>query len=288
MTLNYKKLKLLLIAFFLTSIFTAITIVTNILPENLQYIYEFFYGGAPLLLVITSIWTLRSVETKTHHTQYLLPMTIAYILLFIGEIIWLYLEYLLKIEPFPSIADILFLASYVPLALAYIVAIKFAKVTITQSRLIAFVVISIVLTFITIRWGIYAAYDPNATMNSNIISISYAFGDLIIMFGALAAILLVAEYKGGSLSNMWLAFAVGLSVTWGADILFAIFNTIYNDNLYLSYIMDSLWIAGYLCYTWGMLIAAESIKKIRDKYLKKAKIGISKTANTQNINVQLQ
>lgn len=198
-----------------------------------------------------SMFGLKSITGKS-----MLAMTLGFSCWAIGEIIWYVSKNFLGIEPFPSVADVFFLLGY-PLVFLGLyfefgkAQIKFSQIK--RSLLVTSALVALILAGIVSYFGIYLAYDANVSSLENAVAMSYGIVDLILIVSSLFALAIARAYRGGKFVSFWTATISGFLFFLVADILFAIYNAPYAENLSPYIYIDLLWIAGYLLLAYGML-----------------------------------
>lgn len=199
-------------------------------------------------------------------------IALSFTALFIGETLWLGFEQV-GMDPFPSIADLFYIASYPLLFFGLLIQLKQAKVEWSNQG--GFSKVLIWLSLITLiifvgYFGIYFAYDGESTLLENVVGMSYGVGDLILIFLSLFVLKMTEEFRGGQLFNAWLAVFIGLFLTLLADIGFAIYNEAYELGQFAyNATLDFLWIGSFLAFAYGFFSMGNIIKKVQSRVLKK-------------------
>jgi hypothetical protein len=181
----------------------------------------------------------------------------------IGEIIWAYYDLVAKkVLPYPSLADVAWLAGYVPLFIGLF--LRFFSMRTWPSRREIALIGGIFLLLLVI--GIIFVIEPIVTYkgyedrSTQVIDLLYPVGDLAVAFVALLSVVVLA---GGMLSYPWILLASGFLVTSVSDLLYsyATWNEIYltgqasGTNL-ATFGADVLYLAGYLLVFWGIIMQA--------------------------------
>jgi len=239
---------------------------------------DFAYNGqnvlfqiAPGFAVLAGIYAFRKYGIKSIHGMSILLITIGIALWWLGEIVWMVFDIVLGIDPFPSVADVFYLLAYPIMFIGIVSELRLGKIKWTTKKVILSVVILLLLSVITYYYGIFMAYDEEATLTENVVAISYGVGDLILLVGSIMLINLSVEFTGGIFSKAWVVFVIGMLLTWAADVLFAIYYEPYEAMEWTYLQMDHLWTAGYLFFGYSFLIMGSVIDKLKEFAVSKKK-----------------
>jgi len=239
---------------------------------------DFAYNGqnvlfqiAPGFAVLAGIYAFRKYGIKSIHGMSILLITIGIALWWLGEITWMVFDIVLGIDPFPSTADIFYLAAYPILLIGIVNELRLGKIKWTTKKVISNVIVLLLLFTITYYYGVYMAYDLEATLTENVVAISYGVGDLILVIGSIMLLNLSIEFSGGVFSKAWIMFVIGMLLTWVADVLFAIYYEPYQAGEWLIVQMDHLWTASYLFFSYSFLIMGSVIEKLKEFAVSKRK-----------------
>ena len=160
----------------------------------------------------------------------------------IAEFIWFYDESILKIDPFPSLADLFYLLYY-PLFLVGVLSFPFIGPKKRNNWVMYADLMIVVVSTAIFFW--YFLLSPLELTGSNfiegVIAISYPAGDLMILAGIVALI-----QKDSERISYWPLFFISISmiVTTVADIFFAYYET--NGLAYRIELLNVLWLASGL------------------------------------------
>lgn len=263
---NYKKIinysLLIIFAFSLISVYS-----TSILNDESRIVWQnYLFNIAPLIALIAGIYTLKKYGIKSIHGKTILFLTIGVGLLFTGEMIWTFFELYLNIDPYPSIADIFYLLAYPFFFYGILNQLKLGKIDWNKKNISISIFMLVLLSIVTIYYGIYYAYDVESSFSENLVGISYGVGDLILLAATILIINLSLEFKGGVLSKAWILFGIGIYITWIADIAYAIYWEPYDELVWFFRQIDYLWIAGYLFMAYSFLIQTRVITELTNNF----------------------
>lgn len=166
-------------------------------------------------------------------------LALAYLLYGLGDLIWFFLESVLQIEPFPSLADFFYLAFY-PAMLWSLLA--FHKSSQTRAERIQFSLDSLIVVlgsgmavWYFILHPLVEAGQPDAL--STILTLAYPVGDMLLLFG-ISSILLRRQAPGNRKALLFLVLSVGLF--FAADLSYS-YLTLQNEYRSGDW-PDALWI----------------------------------------------
>lgn len=229
----------------------------------------------PFLAAIFGFKAAYSYSVENVHGKAMAALAYGMSFFFIGEFLFFMLHYVLNKDPFPSVADIFYLAAYPLLFLGFMIEIKYSKPKLkgyNKFALLLMVLLSLGLAVAVGYFGIYKAYDASLSTAANVIAMSYGVVDLIILIPSLYVLRLALEYKGGKLYNSWMLIFLGLLLTLIGDILFALYNPQYVDNKWPYVLIDLIWVASYLLFAYAFYYTAYTLKDLRGKITSKKKI----------------
>lgn len=229
------------------------------------------YLLASLMPVLAGVWATVTYGLETKHGRSMLFLTVGVGLLCLGEISWVYFEFITNTDPFPSVADIMYLLAYPFLLLGLIEEIRAIgrDEKVNMSSFVKFIlyVLGSILVVMVAYFGIYLAYDGEAALIENLVSIAYGVADLVLVFAGAFVLRLVSEYRGGRLFRSWVTFLAGLSMFLIADILFAEYYDQYENFEYLYRQIDILWMGAYTAYALSFVSIVTVLHDVRKRVL---------------------
>jgi hypothetical protein len=167
----------------------------------------------------------------------------------IGDIIWTVLEVRSGFTevPYPSYADIAYIAFYVFMAAGLMRAARaFGRVSNTERA----IRVDIVLMFLAaIAVYVFVAapiiVDAEATLAQKVLGVAYPIGDLVVLLGPALFIAFVASSLGRSqAARQWWSLAFGLAVMSLSDILFTWLE--WTGRYYSGHQVDYAWMLSLL------------------------------------------
>lgn len=242
--------------------------VNNNIISNIVYLFP------PFIAILAGYSAYRIYgDQKNLHAKALIFLTLGIIFLFIGELIWFYFLFILKIDPYPSIADVFYICAYPLLFLGLIQELKISdyqlkKITPGAGALITF--FSIVFSYTVYYFNVYLAYDSTETLLNNFIALSYGVGDYFLIIPCIFILYTTLIYKEGKLYHSWFSILAGLIFMLLGDVLFAYYHEPYAASVWPYTLIDLTWIASYLLFADGFLSVRLIIFETQQKVKKYA------------------
>ena len=248
--------------------------VSLLQSKNYPWLEDVIYLIAPISAFIVGLFLVRKFNLKSYQGWVLFFLVLGMFVFTLGELSWAYLFYVERIEPYPSIADVFFLGVYPISLIGLLIKIKAGKFTwssVNFKKYFIFPVISFIVVTLVVYFGIYSAYVPEDNYASNIVSMLYGVGDLILICACFFVLIITIEYKKGKMFFPWLLITLSYSVLLVADVLFSANRDIYDESVAVTIIIDLIWIAGYFIFGLGMIKFLEIIESQEKNILKKLK-----------------
>ena len=252
--------------------FSALFIVTTVayfLHYNL--LSNILYLISPFAAVLMGIYAARTFKLSNNTGQVFGLLTAGLACFFIGELIFFSYQFIFHINPFPSVADVFYIAAYPLLFAGFFKAIFTHRVRwhdFSKLYLAMILLLLVALAVLVSYFGVYQAYSPGDTGLSNFISIAYGVGDLIIIIPSLFVLKIVLDYRGGKLFNSWVMMLMALSFLLAGDLLFGIYRDSYNALLWPYTLIDLTYVASYLLFAFSFFYTAATVKELRSRLKK--------------------
>jgi hypothetical protein len=235
-------------------------------------IQKTIYLIAPLIALYAGYYALKGIGLSGAKSKVLKTITLALLLWFIGELIFLYLD-MNNLEPSPSPADFFFLAGYPIFLLAIAKEKRIFKLKLrdlkTQVK-IALAFISLGIAFITIYLGYFVAFDPTADFLTNVLGISWSLGDLMLGIALIYVVAMSWEFRSGVIKNTWISLLLWSTVNLIADTFFGIFPENVFDGSTMGIVLDALWISAYFFIAYYFFETRHQIETLSKKFLPQA------------------
>ena len=241
-------------------------------PEA-EFFRALFYAGVPAVASAMSFYAFFVYGKRGGYAPVFCSFATALLLWAVGELLWVYYENILGIDPFPSAADYFYLAAYPFFLIGVVMALRAGEFSFRKMDASATFLMGIIITlgaFILGYFGVYLSFDASAPILNNIISISYSVGDFILLIAILLTLVLAFAYRGGSLMRLWLAIFLAFAMILVADVGFSMYNGAYTSGVWwIKNTLDTLWIGGYLYFALGFDAYAESVGEAKRKLSRK-------------------
>jgi diguanylate cyclase (GGDEF)-like protein len=221
-----------------------------LLPDLLKAIVYDLMGLSAVLAILCGVRLHRLVRRGMWY-----GLAAGLVVFVAGDVVYSVYAYALHVEPFPSPADALYLASYPLLAAALLVMIRSRTGGRDRAGLIDALIITTGLGLLA--WTFLMrpiAADPSLTVGTRLISIAYPLADVLLL--AVLARLLTSP-GARSMSYRLLGAAVLLQL--GADIVYA---GLAATGAYSGGLIDLGWMASYLC--WGAAALHPSVRSLSE------------------------
>jgi hypothetical protein len=219
----------------------------------------------PLFAAISGMHAVRVYGRKNVHGRSLFFITLGLWAWFVGEALFALYELVLKINPYPSIADVFYILAY-PLVLFGIYhELKNYNTEISPLKSLTVSSISILMSIFVFYIMIFPVFNAHESLARNIISVAYGIGDMLLIVGVLHILLLIVDFKGGRLYHAWLYVLIGAIFMLLGDVLFALYSAQYGDGIPQYKLIDLLWIASYLFFSVGLFEMRFIIRDVQKK-----------------------
>ena len=228
--------------------------------RNFAFITDLAYMPVSLLATIIA-WRITfnpEHDPRLRRAWFILGLAVAAQTL--GDAAWFYLEVILQEQPFPSVADIFFIAFY-PLALIGLLSLPSAPMKpVERLRFLLDLAIIMITTWMAIWFFIIsptAAQYENGRLDQ-FLAAAYPVGDLVILGGIFT---LLVRSNETTVRSMLTLYLTGLLLNVAGDLAYAYTSL---EGTYVSGgWMDISWIVAY----WFFALAA-----VRQEYRKESRL----------------
>lgn len=195
-------------------------------------------------VILSTILVLRFKKTGDHGKAglFLLGTSVSW---FLGETTWTIYELVYNKNPFPSIADVFYIAGY-PLMLGFLMYyLKPVRKAITRKMMLSAIMISVAMAIPSI----YMAYspEPDVTVFENVLATSYPILDSIIF---IPAIIGIALFFRGEVNFTWSLMCIGILCFAIGDIGFQY--ATFTDTYYTGHPADIVLMWSYILFSFGV------------------------------------
>lgn len=250
------------IAVALTVFYVFVQQLPSIIVESTDILFVVISGGVSLyaFLVVAEMGrratSIPHLEARLRSAYYGVFLTI--VLWFLGETTWGIYEVVLGVSiPYPSIADIFYLAGYLPVLASTVTFMWIFRRNVTQARkvvtsLVGLAIIGLVFVFVL---------SPLSTSSSGTVTkafdLAYPFLDAVLL---VLVTLILGGMAGSTLAKPWAWIFAGLLSYSFADIMFS-WGTL-AGWYYSGHPIELLWLYGYLGLAIGFSEQREVLSKV--------------------------
>lgn len=222
--------------------------------EIVKVITDFTYMPVTgTFVILSTIMSLRFKKTGNHGKAWLLFLGTA-ASWFIAETIWIVYELVYHIDPYPSVADVFYIAGYPFLFLFSIYYLMPFKKLISRKIIIctSLIAISVMIP------NLYMTIDNNSNESKFTIALgaTYPIADSIVLVPALIGIFL---FFRGEVNFLWTLLLIGILSEVIADTGFQYFTL--NNSYYTGHPIDILFIWSYIIFSFGVYNHIQIFKK---------------------------
>jgi len=237
-------------------IVASVIIIANFVSEDItilagNLIYVPVVGG----LVVLSIFISIKSGTIGKHGKAWIFFTLFVVSWFIAEIWWTINELVLEIDPFPSEADIFYIAGYPFLFFFAIYYLRPMKDAISKKILS----VAIGISMIVLASTLYITFETETDLElfEIIILASYPIGDGILLVPAIIGVVLFFK---GKVNFLWSLILIGIITVTIADTLFLV--TQVEDSYYTGHPLEILFYWAYLFFAFGVYDHLKIFRKL--------------------------
>ncbi len=168
----------------------------------------------------------------------------ALFMMFLGESTWYIYIFLLGIDPYPSIADVLFFAFY-PLAATHIILnVKFFNTKIDLHNKVWIGTIPVTIVIIYLLFSLQEGVETDIVFYTGLL---FVIGSSVLLsLGLLGAIV----FRGGVLGIAWLLLLIGILLTTTGDVWYYYIEI--PGTYYSGHPVELLWYTSYWLITYAL------------------------------------
>ncbi|MBI2134830.1 hypothetical protein HYU09_02490 [Candidatus Woesearchaeota archaeon] len=233
------------------------------LGENFYIISDWAVVIFAFAAVALGYYAYRLHGIKTSYGEALLFLVLGSLFWAFGELFWALLETVLKMEPFPSIADMFWYAGYFLFGMGLYYIWKATRTSVPGHRVIAAVLTVLAALAISIFYGVFPSIiDPGLTLMEKIVTIGYVALDFMIIVWE---IIIIVSLLGRELIKPWVVILIAGFVTTFADIMFAQIASLYESGSFFGV----LWDVQYILMAFGFFYYRQAMSGMPKKAVKK-------------------
>ncbi len=207
-------------------------------------------------VILSGILVKRNGWTGNHGKAWIF-FTASAAFWFIADQLWTIIELIYKEKPFPSSADVFYLAGYPCYFVFSILYLNPFKNAISRKMTIAALLIAIVVLIP----NLYMTFENNSgeTQTAIILGAIYPIADAIILVPSLIG---VALFFRGKVNFLWSLLLIGFICEVSADTAFQYFSL--DNSIYTGHPVDILFLWTYLFFSFGLYDHMKIFKKSHD------------------------
>ena len=241
------KSKKFLFASFITSVF--LVTITNVIGSDLAKTNSnIFFIVLPSILSILSVRLLVKFPSER---MLLLGFALFSVLSAIAETLFIIYESVLKTTPFPSVADVLWLAGYLALFAFFVLYLRPIRQIIPKKVIVFSIIISAGFLIPTVL----QAYSLNADSDNAALAVALAYPVIDSMILCPVIIGMITLYRKRSDPFLFAMMAAILAFIASDSLYLVIYNSYENGNP-----IDAGWIFGYILFSYAT-ISYRSVSK---------------------------
>lgn len=243
---------------------TTVILVSNLIGKDMAILVgNLTYIPVAGSLLVLSLLILARFGTAGNHGLAWFSFAGYAVSWFIAEMLWIIQELYLKIDPFPSTADIFYLVGYPFLLLFFVAYFQPVRTAITKKMFIASLAFSIGILIPSL----YLALGPDSDAETFevVLGMVYPIFDAMVLIPALVG---VSLFFKGQVNFMWTLFCLGTISVFGADAIFLFGQN--EDSYYTGNPMEILFYWNYILLSFGvhshlvLFQKAKADKKLQD------------------------
>ena len=236
-------LKVLLASVIGISLLYATQFILN--AEQFYFVSTPSYVILPGMFAVTAIYvTIKEWKNNSKSKIAIMFFAVGAGCWFAGEQLWIIIDVVLDEEPFPSLADVFYIAGYVFFIMFLVLYVRQIKQKITKNLLL----FSTIISFVFVLPALYVLGDYY--QDEPILSISVALVYPILSSAMLFFVLLgIMFFAKGEHTYFWTLIFVGFLIHTVTDTLFLF--TAIDDSYYDGHVSDLLYLIGYLFFIAG-------------------------------------
>lgn len=159
------------------------------------------------------------IDPKDRFTRVWLYIAVGLVLWLLGEITWGVYGLLFSMsEPYPSVADVFWIAGYLPLVVALLLYIVPFKGALSLKSVLSAVVVALLADVAVFIILIGPVFGPSADPATRLFDFAYPLLDMMLLGVSIAGMLL---FLPGRISRFWVWLNLGFISSAIADILFS-------------------------------------------------------------------
>ena len=188
------------------------------------------------------------IDPKDRFTRLWVYVAVGLFLWVLGEITWSVYELVLLVSvPYPSVADVFWIAGYLPLVIALLLYIAPFKDALSLKSVLSAVAVALLADVGVFVVLIGPVFSPSADPATRLFDFAYPILDMVLLGVSIAGMLL---FLPGRISRLWVWLNLGFISTVIADILFSYFSAL--GTYYDGHPLELFYFLGYAAILLGL------------------------------------
>lgn len=239
----------------------------NLLSSSKNLLADTLYVFSALIAFLAAVYTVYFYGINNPRGRALLYIALGILLWFFAEATWVFLDFFSQTAPYPSVADVFFILAYPLFFIGLAKEAQIGKISWKPDRILPLVALASVLGLVVFYFGVYTAYNAAQDTISNLFSIFYGVGDLILLIVGVLSLFIILDYRKGRLFAPWIMIMLGFFSILVADIIFSVYEDSYIEGGGNIIRIDIFWTSGYLLIGFGLTLISISLKEMRSKLI---------------------
>lgn len=222
----------------------------------------------PLLAAGYAARAAHTYKTSTPHGRAIFLISAGLLFWFIGEAAFFTFQFIVAINPYPSIADISYMTGYVLIGVGLLMEMQTSGARLRDfNQYIQFLIglIMGILALAVLYFGVFLAYVPSDPPLNNLAAIGYGAVDLVLILPTLYVMKMAVDYRGGKLFISWALLLIALLLNLLGDLMFAIYRDPYTALEWPYNMIDIVWAASYLLFAYSFVNTSAAVRAVRKK-----------------------
>lgn len=233
----------------------AIIITEHIGKETATIFTNWIFIPIPAAMLVLSIISAKKHSVTGNHGKAWIVFAVFAACWFIAEQVWLVEELFYHQKPFPSEADLFYIAGYPAYFVFTILYLRPFRNMITKKLIVSASLVAVAVLVPNIYWTL----DNNSGEDkfAIILGASYPIADAIVLVPAIIGVIL---FFGGKVNFLWSLMLVGIVVEVVADTGFQYFSL--DNSYYTGHPVDIFFLWSYILFSFGIY---DHIKVLKTK-----------------------
>lgn len=233
----------------------AMLVAESLGKESATVFTDWIFLPIPAALVVLSVVTVKKHGLTGDHGKAWIFFTIFAVCWFMAEQVWTVCELVYHQKPFPSGADLFYIAGYPAYFVFSLLYLKPFKDAVSRKKIILASAVAISLLIPTLYMTLENNTDEDQL--SVVLGAFYPVADAIVLVPAMIGVML---FLGGRVSFLWSLVLIGILLEVVADTGFQYISL--DGSYYTGHPVDILFLWSYIVFSFGVY---DHIKVFKNK-----------------------